>query len=359
MTSTSWGKRIWCCGTLQAGAQTAGVTDALLVIMATGHYIEKTWANPFGLHLVAIGLSVLFLLASNLCLLYGIVKKQCWLLLPWMVLHLGAILGVIIWCSIQFDQMESQRFILIFIALAQIYFLFIVFLHYLELRSIPSAWAEARGQPEGQQDLPDAGDRRPNNCLIDLELEEKPDSRGSDPDFSLTKDDTFTQLASSRTSAPNGLTLTPIKSSISGGTLPTPDEVISLPQPPPFSSSFEEPRPSEEVSTVIPRRSATSWKSSATLDGEKAGPQLEPLLPPAKSESKILFTQVDNNFSPFRSKNAAQNGPKMKVFLPQGPSSDDDDDDDEDDDEEEEDHVPEIDKKEEESDLNAAKIGRP
>ena len=52
------------------------------------------------------------------------------------------------------------------------------------------------------------------------------------------------------------------------------------------------------------------------------------LLPQAaKSESKILLAHVDNNFSPFRSKGAAQNGPKMKVFLPtksSGESADDD-----------------------------------
>lgn len=58
------------------------------------------------------------------------------------------------------------------------------------------------------QDL-DLGESKKNeNCLIDLELEEKPDNSLD----SYAKDDTFTQLAN-RTN---------------GQVLPTPDEVISL-----------------------------------------------------------------------------------------------------------------------------------
>ena len=96
--------------------------------------------------------------------------------------------------------------------------------------------------------------------------------------------------------------------------LPTPEEVIVL-------DNIE-----ETDNKVIPRRTIAS-KSTAHIN---LGDVQEPLLPPAKSEPKIVSnlpngTLVDNNFSPFRSKSAAQNGPKMKVFLPTKNSFDGDD----------------------------------
>ena len=66
MASTACGARLWCCGNLQTGATTAGVADMILLVMATGHYVESTWGQPFGLHWVALTLIVLFLLLSKL-----------------------------------------------------------------------------------------------------------------------------------------------------------------------------------------------------------------------------------------------------------------------------------------------------
>ena len=71
---------------------------------------------------------------------------------------------------------------------------------------------------------------------------------------------------------------------------------------------------------AIPRRTAS--KSVANLEqngGSLCSSALQPLLPPARSEPKIvtgMAPTVPNSFSPYRSKNAAQNGPKMKIFLP-------------------------------------------
>lgn len=300
---------LWCCGNLQTAAITVGVSDIIFLLLATGHFIELNWNQPFGLHLVAFCLVVLFLLASSGLLLHGIVKKHCWLLLPWMVLHLGAILGSVILCSIQFQAMNQWRALLLIGAAIQIYYFLLVFLHYMELREQPRPWDSGRPQPEGQ-DLTDLPSEQPkNDCLIDLELEEKADHDDS-------KDDTFTQLANSRGGVNNGCII-----------LPTPDEVISLENVSPSASTSKETTAVEASSSnpsVIPRRS-TTWKSAATLGSIEAA--AEPLLlPPAKSDSKIAH--VDNNFSPFRSKNAAQNGPKMKVFLPSAEDSDEDDEDD-------------------------------
>ena len=315
MASIACGARLWCCGNLQTGATTAGVADIILLVTAIGHYLETIWGQPFALHLVALALVVLFLILSNISLLHGIVKKQSWFFLPWIVLHLAAIVGSVIWCAVKFSEMQNQRAILLIIATLQFYFFIIVLLHYQELRSFMHD-----AKPSEGQDLTDLGENRKNNCLIDLELEEKHDSC-SEHSMSM-KDDTFTQLASSRT-IQNGtvVSLQPVAA------LPTPEEVISLPNTSNDSSAFA--NKADETSVVIPRRSATSsWKSSVTLDGDKVFQ--EPLLPPAKSDSKIVLAQVDNNFSPFRSKNAAQNGPKMKVFLPSRNSGDASSEDDED-----------------------------
>ena len=108
----------------------------------------------------------------------------------------------------------------------------------------------------------------------------------------------------------------------SDGSKPTPEEVIVL------DDQFQADQPDTKI---IPRRTIAS-KSSANLDnnqGEEGGTEV-PLLPPAKSEPKISNGFIDNNFSPFRSKNAAQNGPKMKVFLPSTKNSFEDDEDEDD-----------------------------
>lgn len=312
MASFNCDTMLWCCGNLQTGAITVGVADLVFIILLLGHYLEMTWEEPFGLGLVAYCLVILFLFASSCLMLHGVLKKQRLLLLPWMVLHLGATVGALIYCGIEFGNMKSLRALLILGATVQIYFFLVVLRHYVELGTL-NDWPAVREQPEGE-DLPDLGEYRKNNCLIDLELEEKPDSsRSSNHDLSFAKDDTFTQLAATRQGngrmIGDGGDLVVASSSSTGKVdmkLPTPDEVIQIPT-------------KEEPSVAIPRRS-TTWKSSATLEEEKVASQDQAalaLLPQAaKSESKILLGHVDNNFSPFRSKSAAQNGPKMKVFLP-------------------------------------------
>ena len=323
MASNNCGTLLWCCGSLQSGATTVGVADLILILLSVVHYVESIWTKSFGLGLVALCLVMLFLFASSCLMLHGVLKKQRLFMLPWMVLHLGATVGALIFVAVEFDRMQGHRALLIIGAGIQAYFFLVVLLHFIELGSL-TQWPAVREQPEGQ-DLPDLGENRKNNCLIDLELEEKPDdsSRSSNHDLSFAKDDTFTQLASTRQA--NGR----LVGDVAGGSgvrhagkiemaLPTPDEVISLPTP---------TKEKEEPNVAIPRRS-TAWKSSAALDEEKATSPDQALLPQAaKSESKILLAQVDNNFSPFRSKNAAQKGPKMKVFLPNTSSGDSADDD--------------------------------
>ena len=42
-------------------------------------------------------------------MLHGVLKKQRLLLLPWMVLHLGATVGALIYCGVEYDKIEGQR----------------------------------------------------------------------------------------------------------------------------------------------------------------------------------------------------------------------------------------------------------
>ena len=86
--------------------------------------------------IVAISLIALFLLASSGLMLYGVVQKMSWLLLPWMVLHLAAVIGSIIFCSIKFHDLRGQRAIPILGTAIQAYFFLLVFGHYVELRKI-------------------------------------------------------------------------------------------------------------------------------------------------------------------------------------------------------------------------------
>ena len=109
MASIQCGTLWWCCGNLQSGAITVGVADLIIIILLLGHYLESIWSQPFGLELVAFGLVMLFLFASSCLMLHGVLKKQRLLLLPWMVLHLGATVGALIFCGVQFGQMQSQR----------------------------------------------------------------------------------------------------------------------------------------------------------------------------------------------------------------------------------------------------------
>ena len=132
------------------------------------------------------------------------------------VLHLAAVIGSIIFCSIRFEHLQSRAIPILGTAI-QSYFFLLVFGHYVELRKINLN----QDVPTADQEAAAAGglnDQAKNRCLIDLEvIEEKHDP----PDSSFEKnDDTFTDLAF-RGSSSRG----PFNGSQA---LPTPDEVIPL-----------------------------------------------------------------------------------------------------------------------------------
>lgn len=330
MTARPPGNELWCCGSLHTASISVGTADFVTILLVTAHYIESTlFVAPFSIEMVAIVLVAVFLFFSSILMVYGVVKKFSWLLLPWMILRLAAIVGSIIFCSIKFQDIGGQRTIPILGTAIQVYFFMLIFAAYVDLRKLNQMQSGAATSEEaGLQE-----DQHKNKCLIDLELMEEK----HDPDVSGNIDDTFTQLAFRDTAGFGG--------DEKWKALPTPDEVIILPENDRVDggSTKEEAlasihndsvhsNDSQPVkSSVIPRRPATNSKSVANL-GESNGSigALQPLLPPAKSEPKILasgsLTHVDNNFSPFRSKSAAQNGPKMKIFLPNHDDEDSDDD---------------------------------
>jgi len=132
-----------------------------------------------------------------------------------MVLHLAAVIGSIIFCSIRFEHLQSRAIPILGTAI-QSYFFLLVFGHYVELRKINL------NQDVPLADLQAAGgglnDQAKNRCLIDLEvIEEKHDP----PDSSFEKnDDTFTDLAFRGSTNRGRLN--------DSQALPTPDEVIPL-----------------------------------------------------------------------------------------------------------------------------------
>ena len=182
MKSTKTSKsNLWPCGSLQTAAITASVAEMVAIILVTVSYLEKTLSSQmFSIPLVALSLVSFFLIFSNLLMLYGSVKQMHGLLLPWMILHVAAILGTLVFCSVKFHSLSlvGYRSLLILGILIQVYFFALVFLYYQELKVSTDIRA-------AQDDLnvdTEAEGKTPNECLIDLELEEK-------------ADETFSQLA--------------------------------------------------------------------------------------------------------------------------------------------------------------------
>ena len=337
--ATSAHDTLWCCGDLKTASISVGVANLITVIMVTAQYIEhELYTKKFNIEIVAIFLIAMFLLFSSALLLYGTMKKMSWLLLPWMILHLAAVIGSVIFCSIKFHDLGGQRAIPIIGTAIQAYFFILVFGHYVELRKLNLLKHTSAEDQEAKM-----SEQAKNRCLIDLEvIEEKHDPPN---DSSFDKNDTFTDLAfrDSR----NPLTSTSQKAFI------VPDEIIipniqeNEEKDVSMTQSREEGQTEQNSddnvfvgiddsdsaittsSAAIPRRTAS--KSVAHLDrnGSASALLTQPLLPPTRSEPKIIATTVDNNFSPYRSKNAAQNGPKMKIFLPKPASDAGDDTDDE------------------------------
>ena len=180
MESTKTSKsHLWPCGSLQTAAITASVAEMVAIILVTVHYLETTLSSQlFSIHLVALSLVSFFLIFSNILMLYGSVKQMHGLLVPWMILHVAAILGTLVFCSMKFHSLVGYRSLLILGILIQAYFFALVFLYYQELKVSTNTRA-------AQDDLnvaTEAEGKTPNECLIDLELEEK-------------ADETFSQLA--------------------------------------------------------------------------------------------------------------------------------------------------------------------
>lgn len=95
-------QKLWCCGNLQTAAISVGVSDILFLILSAGHFLEIELQQEFGLHIIAFVLVFLFLAFSSILMLHGVVKKQFWLLLPWLILHFAAIFGAILLVILRF-----------------------------------------------------------------------------------------------------------------------------------------------------------------------------------------------------------------------------------------------------------------
>ena len=287
-------------------------------------------------------------------------------------------MGLLIYLSIKFHDIQGQRAIPLVSIIIIIYFYAIVFRHYNELRKINMDQMKAAEQTEME-----AKSGKNKECLIDLGVMDESQQQetvtnhgGSSSVFG--NDDTFTQLAQRGRSVDeeSGEFATVVDSDFGAPSnstnpfrtthvsLPTPDEVINIPKqeepanlqdlanfvnldviavdagaPVDVEKSLDESKTSEKINdhqsdevdlVQEPKRKKSNSKSVAHLGKDNSVSALnEPLLP-ATSEPKIVTSRsiptLDNNFSPFRSKTgAAQNGAPLKIFLPR--SGDDEDDD--------------------------------
>lgn len=280
--------RLWCCGSLQTASVFVGTASLLFTGLFLSQYMERElYQHSFYLSLLAIILCSVFLAASDVALIYGTHKRYPWLLTPWLVLHFVAFVALLVYLSLNFNVLEDQKIPPLAALVMLAYFYALVFAHYMEIRT--GNGNASQESKEGNKD----------QCLIDLEANANADE--NDTGSNVNKcEDTFTQIALRK----NDCSLLDESGEFAVPILPTPDEVIALP------------------STDWAFNTSNS-KSVAHLDNlEEEQQQQKLLLPPAKSEPRILG-QVDNTFSPFRSKSgSAQNGPKMKVFLPKSDQED-------------------------------------
>ncbi len=94
----------WCCGSLQTGAVSVGVTclvTLLLIFLWLGQILlEESW-HSF-VWLVILCLITFALVVANVCLLAGAVARRKDMIIPWLVLHLPLAVAIVVVCSITF-----------------------------------------------------------------------------------------------------------------------------------------------------------------------------------------------------------------------------------------------------------------
>ena len=132
---------VWCCGDLRTGAISIGVTCIVSSILLSLYFIESELQDKFSIHIVVVCLLTLFLIVSDVGLVYGSCKRYKWLTMPWMGLHLALIIFLVFHMAINYHSMNGNKegaapikSVIIASILVLMYFFTVVVFFYRELR---------------------------------------------------------------------------------------------------------------------------------------------------------------------------------------------------------------------------------
>ena len=131
---------VWCCGDLKTGAISIGVTCIVSSILLSLYYIESELQDTFSMNIVVVCLLTLFLIVSDVGLVYGATKNYKWLIMPWMGLHLALVIFLVFHMAIKYQSMHGKngaapiKSVIIASILALMYFFTVVVLFYRELK---------------------------------------------------------------------------------------------------------------------------------------------------------------------------------------------------------------------------------
>ena len=132
---------VWCCGDLRTGAISIGVTCIVSSILLSLYFIESELQDKFSIHIVVVCLLTLFLIVSDVGLVYGASKRYKWLTMPWMGLHLALIIFLVFHMAINYHSMNGSsegnapiKSVIVASILVLMYFFTVVVFFYKELK---------------------------------------------------------------------------------------------------------------------------------------------------------------------------------------------------------------------------------
>ena len=131
---------VWCCGDLRTGAISIGVTCIVSSILLSLYFIESELQDRFSMNIIVVCLLTLFLIVSDVGLVYGATKHYKWLTMPWMGLHLALVIFLVFYMAINYQSMDGTsgaapiKSVIIASILTLMYFYAVVVLYYRELK---------------------------------------------------------------------------------------------------------------------------------------------------------------------------------------------------------------------------------
>jgi len=202
---------VWSCGDLRTGAISIGVTCIVSSILLSLYYIESELLDIFSINIVVVCLLTLFLIVSDIGLIYGATKNYKLLVVPWMALHLALVIFLLFYLGIKYNGTIAAPINSVIIAstMVLIYFNVVVVFFYRELKETEDNEEVAKDdklakvfknngtEPRNEQqcliNLEVLNRTNPNNDQVAVAIDANESQLSSSNPFRA--DDTFTQLA--------------------------------------------------------------------------------------------------------------------------------------------------------------------